>query len=249
LADRVETGDVSPPSELGEDASVEIHRPKPIHSWRELFKEVGVIAIGILIALGGEQTVEWLHRRGEVAEARKALRSEIAENARFARTSVEQERCLSARWDLYAAWANGGPRPPPSSGRPLFPLRTGVWEVVRSGAAAHMPLEERLAYAGFYDMVEANRRNNEQEGSVLLRLAGEHAIVTLTPAEARRVLEDVAQARVWGTVHSSNGLLMVETAKAMDIDPAPMSARSRETLVAICSAVGIAPSLPTPQKN
>lgn len=36
---------------------MEVHRPKPVHRWRELFKEVGVIVIGVAIALTGEEAV------------------------------------------------------------------------------------------------------------------------------------------------------------------------------------------------
>ena len=66
-----ETAD--PPTE-GRDASpgasMEIHRPKPWHNLRELAKEVGVIAIGIAIALSGEQAIEWLHWRQSLQTAR-----------------------------------------------------------------------------------------------------------------------------------------------------------------------------------
>jgi hypothetical protein len=32
-----------------------IHKPKPVHNWRELASEVGVIVVGIIIALTAEQ--------------------------------------------------------------------------------------------------------------------------------------------------------------------------------------------------
>ena len=31
------------------------HLPKPLHGWREFLGEVGIIVIGVLIALGAEQ--------------------------------------------------------------------------------------------------------------------------------------------------------------------------------------------------
>ena len=43
--------------------------PKPLHGWRALFGEVGIIVIGVLIALGAEQVVEGVHERN-VAEER-----------------------------------------------------------------------------------------------------------------------------------------------------------------------------------
>ena len=59
---------------------MEIHKPKPIHSWREFLSEVGIIVIGVAIALAGEQTVEALHNHSRAAEARASVRQEIARN-------------------------------------------------------------------------------------------------------------------------------------------------------------------------
>ena len=59
---------------------MEIHRPKPWHGLRELAKEVGVIVIGVLLALGGEQLVEALHRGEQARLAERAMRLELAED-------------------------------------------------------------------------------------------------------------------------------------------------------------------------
>jgi hypothetical protein len=47
------------------------HLPKPLHGWREFAGEVGIIVLGVLIALGAEQVVETLHWRSEIADARR----------------------------------------------------------------------------------------------------------------------------------------------------------------------------------
>ena len=124
---------------------MEIHKPKPWRGARELAKEVGVIVIGIAIAIAGEQTVEGLHRRAEVADARAALRSEILGNASTALFNVEEERCRGGYLDRAAAWASGGPRPQVKSTAGGYPGYTSAWDVVKAGAVAHMPLDERLA--------------------------------------------------------------------------------------------------------
>lgn len=46
-----------------------IHKPKPLHGVREFSSEISVIVVGILIALGLEQTVESLHWRHKVEQA------------------------------------------------------------------------------------------------------------------------------------------------------------------------------------
>jgi hypothetical protein len=245
LADQVETGDASPPSELGEDASVEIHRPKPVHSWRELATEVGVIVIGITIALGGEQALTWLHRRAEVNEAHDALRAEIALNAMAARINAEAVRCYQARFDQVVAWANGGPHPPVAK---LFGANlyfTGNWEGIKGGAAAHMPLKDRLAYSQFYDLVETSRTNLERFFDAMGPVGGEIRSGLARPVNPQRLLTDVSQARNLGSaVISNNALAILQSAKAMGVEPSPVSAGTRENLTAFCSPVGITPFSP-----
>ena len=66
--------------EPGGSDPMEIHKPKAVHGWRELAKEVGIIVIGVLIALGAEQVVqriEW-HHKTEAAE--EAMRLELAKD-------------------------------------------------------------------------------------------------------------------------------------------------------------------------
>ena len=55
-----------------------IHPPKPLHGWREFVGEVGVIVIGVLIALSAEQVVDQLHWRHETHLASEALARELA---------------------------------------------------------------------------------------------------------------------------------------------------------------------------
>lgn len=48
-------------------------------TWREFFIHIATIAIGLLLAVGLEQTVEYVHHRRELTEARR----ELAEEKRF----------------------------------------------------------------------------------------------------------------------------------------------------------------------
>jgi hypothetical protein len=57
-----------------------IHLPKPLHGWREFVGEVGIIVIGVLLALGAEQAIEALHHRSQVHEMTDKLHDESVEN-------------------------------------------------------------------------------------------------------------------------------------------------------------------------
>lgn len=53
---------------------LEVHAPhEGIHTWRDFFVHIATIAIGLLIAVGLEQTVEHFHHRNQVAEVRESL--------------------------------------------------------------------------------------------------------------------------------------------------------------------------------
>ena len=62
---------------------MEVHPPhEAIHSVKEFTVHMLAITLGLLIALGLEATVEWLHHRSLVREARENIRQEISENQR-----------------------------------------------------------------------------------------------------------------------------------------------------------------------
>lgn len=78
---------------------VEIHKPKPVHSWRELLSEVGVVVIGIVIALSLEEGLRALHDRGIASEAREAVKDEIRQNLSFMSGRLEMQPCVERRLD------------------------------------------------------------------------------------------------------------------------------------------------------
>lgn len=86
--------DAAEPVPPPEEPKMEIHKPKPIHSWRELLTEIGVIVIGVAIALAAEQGVEWLHWQGEVTVARREIQAEMAFNNIFYARRFAVSPCL-----------------------------------------------------------------------------------------------------------------------------------------------------------
>ena len=54
------------------------HLPKPLHGWREFVGEVGIIVIGVLIALGAQQVVEDCSGGSERAMRASGWRARLA---------------------------------------------------------------------------------------------------------------------------------------------------------------------------
>ena len=75
---------------------IEPHAPHhPVTTWKEVFIHIGVVTVGLLIAIGLEQTVEHFHHRHQVAEAHKALETERIINIRhFAVLAEENDRAI-----------------------------------------------------------------------------------------------------------------------------------------------------------
>ena len=133
------------------------HLPKPLHGWREFLGEVGIIVIGILIALGGEQVVEATHWREQVRLERQALQSEVLGNLDAVRERMLLEPCIGVRLRELSRIledADRGIQPKLATGVG-FPLPTGspkgAWNIALTGdALSHMPIQEQLEFSGAF---------------------------------------------------------------------------------------------------
>lgn len=73
--------------------------PKPLHGWRQFVGEVGIIVLGVLIALGFGQLVEELHWRGAVREAHANIRAETDSPNKFFAFREAASPCVRQRLD------------------------------------------------------------------------------------------------------------------------------------------------------
>jgi hypothetical protein len=133
------------------------HLPKPLHGWRAFAGEVGIIVIGVLIALGAEQVVETIHGNAQVGEFRGAVDDEMAYDLGSYKQRLILGPCVRARLaelgHVIASYRAGRPmRMRGLSHWPVsFSLRTSVWTGRTGDVEARMPLQTRLAYASIYD--------------------------------------------------------------------------------------------------
>jgi hypothetical protein len=65
------------------DPMLDIHVPQATHTWKDFFIHVGTICVGLLIAVGLEQTVEAIHHHHQRVELESDLRAETQKNARL----------------------------------------------------------------------------------------------------------------------------------------------------------------------
>jgi hypothetical protein len=136
------------------------HLPKPLHGWREFAGEVGIIVIGILIALGAEQIVENIHWHHQLEVERGALDAEVVSNLDAVQGRMLLEPCIRRRLrDLARILSERPAKAPRLIGPVGIPVpiggSKGAWNIaVASGAISHMPLEEQLAYSNAFTNYE-----------------------------------------------------------------------------------------------
>ena len=133
------------------------HLPKPLHGWREFVGEVGIIVIGVLIALTAEQVVETINGNAQVREFRGAVNDELAYDMGAYQQRLMLGPCVRARLlelDRVIASGRAG-RPIPVHGLSRWPvsfsLRTSVWAGRTGDVSARIPLRTRLLYSSIYD--------------------------------------------------------------------------------------------------
>jgi len=145
------------------------HVPKPLHGWRELIGEVGIIVLGVLIALGAEQAISAIHARQDASQLRRALKSELADNRARWNQMRSQDVCAQRRLgalDHWLATAPAGARNANGYVLEIFNMHSSAWDIAKSSPAiAHIPLDERLAYASLYSTIDNWRGLLGDEGS------------------------------------------------------------------------------------
>ncbi len=129
---------------------MDIHKPKPWQGWPEFVKEIGTIVIGVLIALGAEQGVEWLHWRHLEAQTEENLRTGATANLEFAMIRLASLPCVNARvLELSRALgADGADWRATTTGIPFTKrYRPALPQVVREpkGFYSHTPWDNAVA--------------------------------------------------------------------------------------------------------
>lgn len=141
------------------------HLPKPLHGWRAFVGEVGIIVVGVLIALGAEQLVESAHQREKAVEAENAIRNELGFNLGRLKSRMMIHGCVARRIDeIQALLDKAADRPaivtPTWIGRPqYYTFASSRWQAESQAGSAALVDPTRLSsyaimYARMHDMLD-----------------------------------------------------------------------------------------------
>lgn len=201
---------------------MDIHKPKAAHSWREFLVEIGTIICGILIALGLEQVVEWMHWRHQVAEAREGISVELGGLLGLGQARADTLPCVERRLDELASLVDTAELKGelPAFGPPGFPSMagwsSGVWQSAVAGqVSTHLTRAELRAYTAAYNFMAQIASTNRRELDVwttLYGLAGPGRRFQATePAVYRQA---IAEARTLDNFIAGTGLRAGQVAEA-----------------------------------
>ena len=203
------------------------HLPKPLHGWREFFGEVGIIVVGVLIALGAEQVVETWHQSHEAEKSIAAVRYELAQFAgvfderRLVQTCLER-RLRQLDIHLRSARRTGRLQDLGVIGRPpTRPLPVAAWEAaLANGTAAHFEDQERNALSTIYSVAPGYSAAVEEEGAMwaTLRLL-ENDAGTIDGPLLAELSTTLARLRYRSWLNSVNAQQEFEAILALGIRP------------------------------
>ena len=190
-----------------------VHVPKPLHGWRQFAGEVGIIVLGVLIALAAQQVAEDWSWRQKVEVVRQSLMGELANDRARWELDLQEAKCALQEAGPLESWARAGSSdsriaaPVLTVTAPsLFTMHTTNWTLAaNSQTLDHFPMREQLAFAALYAGLVNRQRSIDQASDAINR------IETLTPlasdAQGRReLLETIGQLKVstHGMIYNEN---------------------------------------------
>ena len=136
---------------------MDVHAPlEPIHSWRDIALHLGIVTVGLFIALMLEGLVEHIHNHHLVVQARANIRQELEDNHESAqqdlvllqknidleRANIQAIHNLQEHPDFHGSVRNT---------MSFNSLEDAAWRTARdTGALSFMPYDEVQRYSDVY---------------------------------------------------------------------------------------------------
>ncbi len=196
------------------------HLPKPLHGWREFAGEVGIIVIGVLIALGFQQLMEAWNWHDEAKKAVETLKKESSANFNYSAERVAAQPCLDAQLDrLMAVVMNSAERLRPVAKIPSTigdlafrqptgrPYANDVWNsVVSDGVASHLNSEGRAMMSKYYSQLVDMRALSEKGDETVAKLSVMLWPIALDPATKGNLAVSIAEQKTRGALMSTDAI-------------------------------------------
>lgn len=197
-------GDSSSGATADPEDSMEIHKPKPVHNWREFAAEILVIVIGVSIALTAEQIVEAFHWRHKIEQAEGAIRIELRDDdAPQAYARAAASSCYAAQLDrIQATVETKADRRQFAALAAAYSPPARSWDAeawkaaVASDVGTHTPADHMILWSLPYRLIPALNDANGHETHVRAELGPlRRTPGRITSPEADRILAAIQSLR------------------------------------------------------
>ncbi len=213
----------------------DIHKVKPVHGWREFIGEVGIIVLGVLIALAAEQLVETLHWKSEVNETKQSLNISLASSRVSAIERIYLNHCMNMQIKAVEKHiTDGATTPIKVIGTPMRPWQESPWTTAsNSGVISHMSSELRTNYARAFDSVEILSKANKDEFTVWGDLTSLNYDPHVTAVSRDRLESDLARARFLNFLVVTASKQLDDEAKKLGVHLGPENAADLRQVIAV----------------
>jgi len=141
---------------------LDVHPPHhAAQGWKDFFIHIATIVVGLLIAIGLEQTVEYFHHRDQLHQLQEDLHEECIRNLNITLSNIKvSELRRSAGAALYAELLKPAPErrsidPPAGNSMRYVKPAYAVWTVAQqSGTLGLMPREQAQRFVRVYSLVQ-----------------------------------------------------------------------------------------------
>ena len=194
---------------------LDVHPPhEAAHGWKDFFVHMATICLGLLIAIGLEQSVEWMHHRHELKELQESLRrdteKQVGDALHYETVSTfeianSEARMQQAAEALRTHQPIAQPRVignPPAE-QAVLPVDPAWKAATASGLLALAPQQDVVAYSEIDGIVgkidvgldrasQANRKLREfEKEAAMVGGPAEQALAKATPEELKTYMVDL----------------------------------------------------------
>jgi hypothetical protein len=181
-----------PPSQE-EPPLLEVHPiHAPVRAWRDFFIHIATIVVGLCIAVGIQQTVEFVHHRHQLTELRQALRLEREENYKTLAENTTTWRWGTAELQnnlLVFQYLKQHPDTPQEKlpgvllwATSPFEFSSAAWDAAhQSGLTALLPREEIEANSSLYSILK-NLNDIQLKSALAVEEAERYDLVDADPS-------------------------------------------------------------------
>jgi type II secretory pathway pseudopilin PulG len=142
---------------------LDVHPPEHTpHSWRDFFIHIAIIVIGLLIAIGLEQAVEYIHHRREVSETHERIHAELTEDREAIRQNVAALTNDQQQWQADSDILQQSAPSPQSLANLKYTwklelMSTSAWQTAgQTGTLSLLRPEEAAKYSYLYTLLDHN---------------------------------------------------------------------------------------------